>query len=133
MKFKDAAELMGKLVTVHVELQRGEKHYRGKERLEWSPRQIEPRAGWIVRVYHVTNGIYYSGSYDEPPEFRVTDAVPCVFVAYQPNRRPVPVPLNGYSIGGVPHVDKQRWSEHLRDAQREIMADVPRDKKGRWF
>ncbi len=90
MKHADMIPLMGKVVTVSQELRRGYTK-------DWKPRPCPPWAGWIVGFTYKLDG-----TVDEDSTFRETSRQLCVLVKPWPTMKGVPVPLDGYTLGGKP-------------------------------
>lgn len=93
----------------------------------------EPRAGWVVKYGIVQEGnikteredFGYSKYFDQ------TKTIRCLFVAFWPNRKPVPVPLDAVKLGGVPDCREMRFptGEHgdkIREILRNDAKTIPR-------
>ncbi len=117
MKHKDMVPLMGKIVTVKKRLIREEKgndnYIIGPAKsilteaavesyfiCKWISTRCKPWGGWIVGFTYKQDGQY---SLDlEGSSFDETSRQLCVLVRKWPTMNPTPVPLDGYSVGGLP-------------------------------
>lgn len=130
MKIKDIAKIMGRQVLVT-------KVYREQGdtiRKRWEAYPAKPRSGWVVGTTWMQTGTYdrYEGYFQE-----TGPRTQCLLVRYWPNRKPVKVPLDGYSLlenneGPQPHGDAYRWSEEDKKIFSEEAKRQPRDSKGRF-
>ena len=145
---KQYERLMGKTVLVTHLLERNETEEDGKHKVFWVSKQsLEQRAGWIVGVRFLQEGIYNASNTDydgevEPAYLEVTRIVPAIQVSYWPTMKPVNVPLDGYIEGEVHPRSPSEWSwirtgeeerNNVKDSLRDEMKDWPRDEKGRWL
>lgn len=144
MKRKIMLEIMGQIVTVTHRFERKRIYpesamFRNSRcNKEWHIVNVkDQRAGWIVGFRTLQNGVYTPGNGDiddwEPAYLDVTSTVPCILVSYWPTMNPVKVPEIGFYMGGAPMPPDFPWSEHDREDLRQIMKEMPRDKKGRWI
>ena len=146
MKVKDMAQLMGKVVTITALLCRKEGPYQGgarkKEWVRFNKDEATPRfgcreigkVGWVVGFRNLQNGETVYGCMDEPNHWEGTSTIPCILVALKPNTKPIPVPLDGFILGGTPDLSLDvKWSEQARQDMRDEMKDRKRDSKGRWL
>ncbi len=99
MKHADMIPLMGKIVTVCSRLTRRE-YYGGK--VEWHRLVGLSQAGWIVGFTYKQDGKIVYREEEEPNSFHETSRQLCVLVKPWPTMNAVPVPLDGYTEGGVP-------------------------------
>lgn len=133
-------ELMGRTVTVKTQLKR-EVDSNGVA--EWKSVELEfpYKAGWVVGFRTVYNGFIPEPETDEwglryaAPNFSIVQAIPCMLVAYQPNTKPVHVPLNDtdFFLGGMPKTPASRLTEEDKQRIREALKNAPRDSKGRFL
>lgn len=127
MKTKDKLKLMGQIVTVNSLLVPVEDSHRFRC---WITQPCGEFAGWIVgfTVRQCGNYIAASGYYDdyEPPSFNVKSVVPCVLVSRWLNSKHVPVPLDGFTLGGTPKPPVCQWTDREREEHRKAMAGWPR-------
>lgn len=146
MPVKKVVELMGRRVLVRCIYQReATTHAPNGDTLTesgvakyWKVTSVPHRSGWIVGTTWLQNGRVVRGHPDEGGnEWCEDDRVQCLLVTYWPKRKPVKVPLFCFILQAddaepFPHSDNYKWSERDRDALREEMLSVPRDKKGRF-
>jgi len=138
VKHSEMCNLMGQVVTVRQQLCARRQGIQKR----WLSEKVPERAGWVVGFTIRMDGqIEQGGDFYKPPYFRETKRTPCLLVAYWPTVKPVPVPLDGYELGGTPTPpDFGGWrginEEALQRYKRELRDDMirwPRDKKGRWL
>jgi hypothetical protein len=142
----DKYELMGQYVEV--------KTYQ-KPAKRFSARCYEPvileksRVGMVVGYRTVYDGnihpgrqggSYYDNDDYEPPWFEVTGRIQVLLVCFWPRYKPVlvkPEDANTNIITALRVVDNLHptilpWPDDVKSYLREVMKDMPRDKKGRW-
>jgi len=155
LKDLDLRKLMGSIVTVRAILKRYTEYRDGKIFRGWKrlmvdiPGHRHPYAGWITGFRRLQEGwrqydyeaafcSNYADVYLDP-----TNTVQCALVVFWPTMNPVPVRLDDFELGGEPEHPSTRayrlWAkqypkeaERFRVDMRRIMADYPRDEKGRW-
>ena len=108
MKHADMIPLMGQVVTVCLELRRGYPK-------EWKPQPCRPWAGWIVGFTYKLDGTAEYNGPEEGSTFHETSRQLCVLVKPWPTMKAVPVPLDGYTLGGKPESpDNGGWRAYKR-------------------
>lgn len=96
MKHAEMVLLMGQVVTVTSRLARNYEH-------KWRPQKCPPWAGWIVGFTYKMDGTTTYGHWEDGgATFRETSRQLCVLVKSWPTKQAVPVPLDGYTMGGQP-------------------------------
>ena len=142
MKKRDRLALMGQIATVHKRYERTKTSAGGGgEKVDWVATKVtRPWTGWIIGFRNLQVGkleIYYG----EEAVFTPSGVRKCVLVAPWPTMKGIPVPLDGFELGGVPMSPSAReaanWSRKTRERiatiMRKEMADRKRDEKGRWL
>ena len=101
---KEVAALMGRVVLVRKTLHRMKvtPKYQGVDyEIEWQTEDLkEQRAGWIVGIRHVQNGVC-STEIDEESSYRVfspSKVIPCLLVSPWPDSNHLMVPLDGFDL-----------------------------------
>ena len=129
MKIKMAKirQLMGRLVVVTRQV---------RSRSHVIAETITPRTGWVVGVRWLRDGRRVYEGTEVGYVFRGTGpAMPHLLVSFWPSQNAVRVPWDGWRLARVDGKDPApwdgQWSEMERDKQRRIMADEPRDKRGK--
>ena len=145
---KKKLELMGRIVTVTAEFAKEIKSHSysnletyGRDTfVKWVVKSIEPRAGWVVGFIPVYNGTFTYA--DDGAYFDTSGVVPAISVVYWPTMKPVKVPMDCYTLGGLPVSPSQRsytqWSTANPDMAELFKQDLrnldlPRDAKGRFI
>lgn len=134
MTKKQKLELIGKVVTVKEEV----KFFYDDDNKRYCiiVKNENARAGWIVgfrslregRIVIESNDSFYGSN----KYFETTHTVPVVLISYWPTLKPVPVPLDGFELGGEPEVPGN-WTEENRKKVSDIVKrKYPRDSKGRF-
>lgn len=142
MKVRDfAATLMGRVVTVSAILVREEAPWRaagpysGSVEKRWR-RYNRTVVGWVVGVRTVYDGASVQ-DHEYGNTWRPSKGHRVALVAPRPDGRTIHVPLDALTL--APDVDPldvnkiaSHWTKGAKEELRSIMADHPRDEKGRW-
>lgn len=131
-------DLMGKVVLVDRVFKRI--HPMNDDRRlykkAWQVQKSNGRPGWVVGERWIQNGATeWSYGGDDPPCWKEESRIHVLLVAYWPTVKPVRVPFDGYRMAPPtvqPYPTEFKWTENLKDEQRQEMKDWPRDEKGRW-
>lgn len=115
MKHDEMLPLMGKMVTVRTELWR---RLLSMGRKEWASRDCKPWSGWIVGFRYKLDGkvVYPKHNDEEGTTFHESSRQLCVMVQPWPTMNAVPIPLDGYELGGKPLApDSGGWRHCKRE------------------
>jgi len=138
MKFTEEEKIswMGRCVTVLKVFKREtiRNEHRIPIRREWKAVSLNcPRGGWIVGFRSLQNGDYRGCSQlDEQPYLSGIKTIPCALVVFWPTMKPVKVPMDAFTPGGMPKSPHHRWPEKWKKDLSEESQLWPRDEKGRW-
>jgi len=115
MTYKEMLPLMGQIVTVRTTLRR---YHEGNYGRVWrSVPCHKPWAGWVVGFRHKHNGTvdhpFYHAMLGKSTPFTIISSIPCMMVAPCPTMNAIPVPLDGYELGGKPEPpDNGGWRSY---------------------
>lgn len=113
MKHTDMIPLMGKIVTVSSILYRTPKE-------KWVPLNCPPWVGWIVGFAYRQDG-ETECDFEEGTIFREISRQLCILVTSWPTKKPIPVPLDGYTMGGKPQrPDWGGWRAYRENKEEKI-------------
>lgn len=135
MKQKEKIELMGKIVTINKMFIRRQQWENGGMEKIWYVANTKQITGWIIGFSVRQDGKSEIIGPDEGMEWKPKGkAHKVVLVAKWINAKPIPVPYDGFELGGeVPKFPCQEWNEEWKKDQHDIMKNHARDEKGRWI
>lgn len=148
MKGTTHAEMMGRVVLVAELMERHVSDIVYKScNISWTIRDNpRPRAGWIVGVRFVQEGLIHgawsNGDDGDAAHLEITKTIPVYQVSYWPTMKPVLVPFSGiHRAAEIEPVSPSKWSwmttseeekKRYIEFLKEEMSKAPRDSKGRW-
>ena len=126
-------ELMGSIVTVYTRLIRVIPNHSGGRLREWHRQNLlKPWAGWVVGFRTKSNGrIVFDpedGNHWEPHK-----PISVIMVSSWLTTNPIPVPLDGFTMGGVPKSPQHNLTDEEKEWYKKESKTWPRDSKGRWI
>lgn len=115
MRYAEMLPLMGKIVTVNKIFVNKHKTESGRHFKVWETKEVKPWSGWVVGFRQKQNGElkYPNDFYDGSTTFKQTGTQQCILVTSWPIKLPIPIPVDGYELGGEPiPPDNGGWKAH---------------------